>query len=79
VRAPFILEGAIQGALGAAIAGLVLHYLLAWLGTFITGEFAIFLKVEPYCYGIVLAAGVLLGLAGSLIAVARFIGDEIAT
>jgi cell division transport system permease protein len=78
VRAPFILEGAIQGALGAAIAGLVLHYVLAWLGTLITGEFAVFLRIEPLFYGFVLAAGILLGLAGSLIAVAKFIGDEIA-
>jgi cell division transport system permease protein len=78
VRAPFILEGLIQGALGAAIAGLVIHYLLAWLGTLITGEFALFLRVEPFFYGFVLAAGMLLGLAGSLIAVAKFIGDEIA-
>jgi cell division transport system permease protein len=77
VRAPFILEGLIQGVLGASIAGLVLHYLLAWLGTLITGEFALFVRVEPYFYGFVLAAGVTLGLAGSVIAVARFIGDEI--
>jgi cell division transport system permease protein len=79
VRAPFILEGAIQGALGAAIAGLVLHYLLAWLGTLITGEFATFVRVEPSFYVFVLAAGIALGLAGSLIAVAKFIGDEIAS
>jgi cell division transport system permease protein len=79
VRAPFILEGAIQGALGAAIAGLVLHYLLAWLGTLITGEFAQYLRIEPFFYAFVLAAGVALGLAGSLIAVARFIGDEISS
>ena len=78
VRAPFILEGVIQGALGAAIAGLIMHYLLAWLGSVITGEFAIFLQVDPLLYGFVLAAGVLLGFAGSLIAVLRFIGDEIA-
>ena len=78
VRAPFILEGVIQGALGAAIAGLIIHYLLAWLGTVITGEFAVFLRVDPLYYGMVLAAGVSLGFMGSLIAVLRFIGDEIA-
>ena len=78
VRAPFILEGIIQGALGAAIAGLVLHYVLAWLATRITGEFAAFLAIEPAGYALVLAAGVALGFTGSLAAVLRFIGDEIA-
>ena len=77
VRAPFILEGVIQGALGAAIAGLVIHYLLAWLSNVIPGEFAGFLEVEPAAYALVLASGIALGFAGSLVAVVRFIGDEI--
>jgi cell division transport system permease protein len=79
VRAPFILEGVIQGALGAAIAGLILHYLLAWLAAVISGEFAMFLRVDPLYYAFVLAAGILLGFAGSLIAVLRFIGEEVAS
>lgn len=78
VRAPFILEGMIQGALGAAIAGLVLHYTLAWLRSIVSGEVALFLHVEPVWYLAVLAAGIVLGLAGSLVAVRRFIGDGIA-
>jgi cell division transport system permease protein len=78
VRAPFILEGVIQGALGAALAGLVLHYLSAWLSTVVTGELAVFVRIEPVTYALVLAAGVLLGTAGSLIAVVKFIGDEAA-
>lgn len=79
VRAPFILEGVIQGALGAALAGLVLHYLLAWLSTVVSGELAVFVRVEPVTYALVLASGVLLGTAGSLMAVAKFIGDEISS
>lgn len=77
VRAPFILEGLIQGALGASFAGLIIHYLLTWLSSIIAGEFTQFLVVDPVFYLLVLAAGMLLGTAGSLIAVRKFIGDTI--
>jgi cell division transport system permease protein len=77
VRAPFLLEGCILGALGAAFAGLILHYLLTWLSTVITGEFAVFTVVEPSFYAYVLLAGVFLGLAGSAISVRTFIGDTL--
>ncbi len=79
VRAPFILEGLIQGALGASLAGLVLHYLLAWLSTVITGELALFVRVDPFFYLMVLGTGIVLGGAGSLIAVRKFIGDTISS
>ncbi|HLB01356.1 MAG TPA: permease-like cell division protein FtsX [Bacteroidota bacterium] len=77
VRAPFLLEGCILGALGASFAGLILHYLLRWLSTVIAGEFAGFVIVEPVFYVCVLAAGILLGAAGSAISVRRFIGDSV--
>ena len=79
VRAPFILEGLIQGALGASLAGLILHYFLAWLSTVVTGELAVFVRVDPAFYAMVLAAGMLLGTAGSLIAVRKFIGDAVSS
>lgn len=79
VRAPFVLEGLIQGALGAALAGLVLHYILAWLSTVIAGEMTEFLAVDAGFYALVMAAGVILGAAGSLIAVRKFIGDAVST
>ncbi len=79
VRAPFILEGLIQGTLGACLAGLILHYLLAWLSTVITGELALFIRVDPIYYLIVLGTGIVLGTTGSLIAVRKFIGDGISS
>jgi len=77
VRAPFLLEGAILGALGASFSGLILHYLMRWLSTLITGEFAPFVVIEPVFYLYVFLAGVLLGLAGSAISVRKFIGDTL--
>jgi cell division transport system permease protein len=78
VRAPFLLEGCILGALGSAFAGLILHYLLRWLSTIFTGEFASFVVIEPVFYLYILLTGILLGLAGSAISVRRFIGESVA-
>jgi cell division transport system permease protein len=77
VRAPFVMEGCIQGVLGAAFAGLVMHYLFTWLGSVLTGELAAFIAVDAAFYAFVMAGGLLLGLIGSLISVRKFIGESI--
>jgi len=77
VRAPFLLEGCIVGALGASFSGLILHYLLRWLSTVFTGELAGFIVIEPVFYLYILLAGVFLGLAGSAISVRKFIGESV--
>jgi cell division transport system permease protein len=78
VRAPFLIEGALQGVLGAAVAvGAVLaaqRWLLPYasqLFSFATGAAAANLLAVHA--GGLLGAGALVGLAGSWIAVARFL------
>jgi cell division transport system permease protein len=78
IRAPFILEGVIQGILGGALAALVLYYLLTFVTGLISGELAEFLHANLSFYGMVTLAGTLLGLVGSLISVRRFISDTVA-
>jgi len=77
VRAPFLVEGCILGALGASVAGLILHYIMRWLSTIFTGEFAAFAVIDPLFYLYILTTGILLGLAGSAISVRRFIGESV--
>jgi len=76
VKAPLLIEGALQGLLGALIALAVLlaiHFSLSFKGIQIFGlplmDF-VFLS-ESYALGI-LSLGLVLGLLGSFIAIGRF-------
>lgn len=77
VRGPFILEGLVQGfiggALGAAILFLVFEYLARWIST----ELVDFVHVNPVYYGMIVAAGCLLGFLGSTISIRRFISESV--
>ena len=76
VRAPFLIEGALQGALGAAMAvalaalahRLILPALLA-VGDFLSPAAVAFLT--PAASAVLVAGGALLGLTGSLLSVGR--------
>jgi cell division transport system permease protein len=79
VRAPFVLEGAIQGFIGGAVASATLLLLEGALKvgierglSYAYGPIALqFVPME--LIGYLIAAGVLLGLIGSLLAVGRFL------
>jgi cell division transport system permease protein len=74
IRLPFLVEGMVQGLLGGCLAAgllyLVVEHALAWAAP----EFAPLASMDPSFYGLVIAAGVCLGLVGSAISVVRFIG-----
>jgi cell division transport system permease protein len=78
IRAPFIVEGALQGFLGGAIAAGVIYYLIRTLLAYMSEELAQFLVVEPSFYLLVVIVGVSLGLFGSAISVRKFIGETVA-
>ena len=79
IKAPFVIEGMIQGVVGAALAlgvlqasfALLTAELLAPFGALLAGEQLAFLGL-PQCFFLVLM-GWLLGTAGSLLSVKRFL------
>ena len=80
VKAPFLIEGFLQGLLGAgvALAGLVTFERLAGPGlaslfSFLVGSGGMVPLLEPGIALQLLAAGCALGLGGSFIAVGRFL------
>jgi cell division transport system permease protein len=73
IRLPFLLEGIIQGLLGGALASAVLYALLEYVVRLASAEFAPYTHMETLYYILLVVAGTLLGLIGSVISVARFL------
>lgn len=73
IRLPFLVEGMVQGFLGGCLAAgllyLIVEYALAWASP----EFAVLTSVGGGFYGLLVGAGIALGLIGSAISVVRFI------
>ncbi len=78
VRAPFVIEGMLQGLLGGVIATLILYYLLGYAAQSISSELAEFIRIDTGFYVAMIGIGILLGLFGSAISVKRFIGETVA-
>jgi cell division transport system permease protein len=76
IRTPFLLEGMLQGLLGGCLAAGILYLLLVHVVRWLSQELAGYLVVSNLFFGVVVMGGVALGLAGSLISVARFIRPE---
>ncbi|MBI4814623.1 MAG: ABC transporter permease [Deltaproteobacteria bacterium] len=79
VRAPFVIEGAIQGALGAMLSTLVLlgmrEVLTTWLAKGLSFAYGpMELTVDPLAVlALLFGVGIGLGLFGSLLAVGKFV------
>ena len=78
VRAPFLIEGMVQGFVGGCFAAGVLYYLITFAVKFISGDLAEFFQMDMHFYALVLAVGLFLGLFGSIISVRKFIGETVA-
>ncbi len=72
IRLPFLIEGILQGFVGGLAASFVLYVLLEYASRFVSAEFPAFIRMEPLFYTLVVAGGILLGLLGSIISIARF-------
>jgi cell division transport system permease protein len=73
IRRPFIIEGVVQGFLGGLLASGLMLLLFEYATKLVSEEFAPYLRMPPLFYASVLGTGMLLGLAGSLISVVRFV------
>jgi cell division transport system permease protein len=79
IRAPFVVEGMLQGTIGAGLSllGLWLFYLL--LEQYLIGQLALFgpkmqlLFLDPASIAIIIVIGLLLGGFGSLFSLGRFL------
>jgi len=79
IRMPFLLEGFLQGLLGGAIAAGIIFILFNYLEQWLTVSLSQFVHVESFYYSIIIGAGCLLGLFGSMISVRRFISEGISS
>jgi len=77
IRIPFILEGLLQGLIGGLAASGIIYMIFNYLETWISFQLSDFVKVDPWSYGIIVAAGCVLGLVGSIISIRRFIGESV--
>jgi cell division transport system permease protein len=73
IRLPFLLEGSVQGLCGGLLAAALLAGLLGYGARLVSAEFAPYLRMAPAFYGGLVCAGILLGFAGSIISVVRFV------
>ena len=78
IRRPFLIEGMLHGLLGGALSAGLIWTIIYVARTFISRELSEFFYVETYYYGILIAAGIILGLLGSRWSVKRFISEKIA-
>jgi cell division transport system permease protein len=73
IRLPYLIEGIVQGTLGGALAAGVLFGGLDAGARLVTPEYAQYVTMPPLFYAGVVCAGILFGLAGSIISLARFV------
>lgn len=78
VRRPFLIEGVLQGLFGGLLAAASMVFLFENVAKFASAEVAPYLHMPLLFYAAVAMAGVVLGLAGSLISVVRFVPPEAA-
>ena len=77
VRAPFLIEGIIQGSIGGILASVIIYYLLTFFAQLISIELVQFLHAETWIYAAVILCGMGLGLFGSAISVRKYIGESL--
>ncbi|HMK38865.1 MAG TPA: permease-like cell division protein FtsX [Bacteroidota bacterium] len=73
IRRPFIIEGVLQGFIGGLAASGLMLLLFEYATRLVTEEFAPYLRMPTLFYIAVVGTGMLLGLAGSVISVLRFV------
>ena len=77
VKAPFLIEGILQGAIGGVIAAGIIYYLLTFAAGFVSTELAEFIRIESSFYAFVVIVGAFLGFFGSAISIRKFIGETV--
>lgn len=79
IQMPFLLEGFLQGLIGGVIAACTIFLLFNFLEQWLMVSLSQFAHVEPFYYTIIIGAGCILGLFGSMISVRRFISEGVSS
>ena len=77
VRAPFLVEGALQGLTGGAVAAGIIYELHSIVEGLVSAELAQFIRIDSLFYLQVVLVGMVLGLFGSTFSIRKFIGDSV--
>lgn len=77
IRTPFIIEGLVQGLIGGCASAGIVYVIFEYLGRWVSIQLSDFVRVVPYDYAIIVGAGCLLGVFGSIISIRRFIGESV--
>jgi cell division transport system permease protein len=77
VRAPFLLEGCLQGAVAGSIAAGMMYYLITVAHGQISQELFEFVRTDLSLYVYMIFGGIALGTLGSSVAVHKYIQDTI--
>ena len=77
IRAPFLIEGMLQGIVGGILAMGIHYYLITFAVGLVSDDLAQYVHVDTVFYVFVVAAGAFLGFFGSVISVRRFIGEAV--
>lgn len=78
IRTPFLIEGLVQGFIGGCASAGVVFVIFEYLGRWVSVQLSDFVHVDPVYYAIIVVAGCLLGIVGSMISIRRFIGESVA-
>lgn len=73
IRRPFLIEGILQGILGGLLAAGTMAFAFEYVSKLVAAEYAPYFQMPPLFYSGVCAAGMFLGLVGSMISVVRFV------
>lgn len=77
VRAPFIVEGILQGLIGGTVAAVTIYYFHFIVEGLVSAELAQFIRIDPVFYLQVVLVGIFLGFFGSTISIRKFIGESV--
>ncbi|MDE3058360.1 MAG: ABC transporter permease [Bacteroidota bacterium] len=77
IRMPFVIEGIIQGFFGGIFSAGILFGVIHYAAQLLGNELAEIVLVQPWFYGAVAAAGIILGTLGSMFSIRKFIGESV--
>jgi cell division transport system permease protein len=77
IRAPFLLEGSLQGVGAGIIAAAIMYYLVTMAAGYLSQDLLQFIRSDFLLYLYIVCGGIALGIFGSAISIHKYIRDTI--